>query len=119
MGKELETSCIDQTAGVETCGGSRETYLQILALMQGYGNEKRALIQKSFEERDWITYGNEVHAMKSSAAGIGAFSLSEAAKALEEATDERNMDYVNSHQKEFEELLEKVFGEIDRILEEG
>ncbi len=117
MEERTEKSCIDQEAGVEICGGSPETYLEVLKVVQGYGEEKRALIQKSFDMQDWKTYGNEVHAMKSSAAGIGAVSLSEEAKALEEACDKGDLEYIGSHQQAFNELLRKVLEEIDSILQ--
>lgn len=117
MGKEMEGSIIDQEAGLEVCGNSQEIYQQILALMLSYEEEKGQVLTDSYKNQDWKLFGNEVHALKSSAAGIGAAVLSKAARELEEAVDAEDYAFVETHQKAFFEVLHDTLSEIHTILE--
>ena len=111
-------SLINQEAGIEICGDNREIYLQILTLMLDYeGGEKGQMLTDSYKNQDWPLFGNEVHALKSSAAGIGAATLSEAAKKMEAAVDEEDFNYVENHQEAFFKLLQDTISEIHAILD--
>ena len=117
MEKEMDAGRINQEAGLEICGGSREVYQQILTLLLCYEEEKGQLLKDSYRNQDWKLFGNEVHALKSSAAGIGAEALSAAARNLEEAVDAGDFDFVEKHQEAFFELLHDTLLEIHTILE--
>ena len=118
MENGAESSLINQEAGIEICGDNREIYLQILSLMLDYeGGEKGRTLTDSFKNQDWMLFGNEVHALKSSAAGIGAAALSKAAKEMEAAVDGKDFNYVENHQEAFFKLLQDTISEIHTILE--
>lgn len=118
MENGAEGSFINQETGMEICGGNREIYLQILSLMLDYeGGEKGRMLTESYETQNWNLFGNEAHALKSSAAGIGAAALSKAALEMEEAVDEENFDYVADHQEAFFQLLRDTISEIHTILD--
>ena len=118
MENGAEGSLINQEAGIEICGGNREIYLQILTLMLDYeGGEKGQMLTDSYKNHDWPLFGNEVHALKSSAAGIGAVALSKAAKEMETAIDEEDFNYVENHQEAFFKLLQDTISEIHTILD--
>lgn len=117
MEKEKDAGRINQEAGLEICGGSREVYREILALLLTYENEKGQLLKASYQNQDWKLFGNEVHALKSSAAGIGAETFSAAARSMEEAVDAGDFDFVAKHQESFFQLLGDTLLEIHTILE--
>lgn len=117
MEKETEKELIHQDTGVEICGGSREIYLQILALMFSYEGEKGQKLIEDYKQQNWKSFGNEVHALKSSAAGIGAMALSEAARAMEDAVDESDFEFIEKHQEAFFQLLQDTIKEIHVILD--
>ncbi len=116
MEAESKSSIIDQEAGLEVCGDSREIYEQVLRLMLSYETEKGQVLTDSYRNQDWKLFGNEVHALKSSAAGIGAAALSKAARELEEAVDAEDYTFVEIHQEAFFQLLHDTLSEIHRIL---
>lgn len=117
MERVLEGGSIDQAAGMEVCGNSREIYRQILTLMLSYEEEKGQLLTDSYKNQDWKLFGNEVHALKSSASGIGAGALSKAARELEDAVDAEDYAFVETHQEAFFRLLHDTLSEIHTILE--
>lgn len=118
MVKEIAGNHINQEIGMETCGNSQEIYRQILTLMLSYEKEKEKgqALMDSYKNQDWKLFGNEVHALKSSASGIGAAKLSEAARDLEAAVDEGDLAFVEAHQEAFFRLLQETLLEIHSIL---
>lgn len=117
MGKETEGKLINEEAGMEICGGNREIYLQILTLMLSYEGENGQMLSDNCKNHNWETFGNQVHALKSSAAGIGAMALSEAARSLETAVDEADYEFVMGQQEGFFKLLKDTVSEIHDILD--
>ena len=118
MENGAEGSLINQEAGIEICGDNREIYLQILSLMLDYeGGEKGRMLTDSYKNQNWPLFANEVHALKSSAAGIGAAVLSKAAQEMETAVDKEDFNYVENHQEAFFKLLQDTISEIHTILD--
>jgi HPt (histidine-containing phosphotransfer) domain-containing protein len=109
---------IDQETGLEICGSSLEIYHQILALMLEYEGENGQILFDNCRNQNWKAFGNEVHALKSSAAGIGAGALSEAALKMETAVDRSDYAYVQENQEAFFLLLKETISEIHSILDE-
>lgn len=118
MENQTKGSLIDQAIGIKNCGNNRDIYLQIIRLMLEYETGKGQIIKDSYAQEDWKLYGNEVHALKSSAAGIGAMTLSAEARALEGAVEREDYSYVKEHHEGFLELLGNVLTEIRAILGE-
>ncbi len=94
--------------GMMYCGDSEEFYLEML------GEFTRLNLNDTIREEaqtgNWKNYQVHVHALKSSARTIGADSLFEHARLLEEATKEENLDYIREHQ-------ESVLAEYDQLTE--
>lgn len=111
-------SRIDRTIGENYCGG-RESYLEILKVFLEYGAEKRRELQKLYEKKDWNGYAIEVHALKSTALGIGAVPLSEMAKTLELAAKQENEHVLGQNHEAAMKEYRHVLTEIAEGLEEG
>lgn len=75
--------------------------------MESVGNQK---------EKDYQNYVIEVHALKSSMAGIGAYGLSTMAKEHEYAGKSQNYDFIESHIQELIKAYRDVIEEIQEIL---
>ena len=84
---------LNMEQGIANCG-SQEIYQTVFKAFRGDIASRIATLKKAFEEEDWERYGVEVHAIKSSARIIGAITLSELAKDLEQAADEQNIDFI-------------------------
>lgn len=115
-GKERELIC--QETGMDICSGNRQIYLQILELMLNYEEEGGQKLKEDCEQENWTGFGNEAHALKSSAAGIGAMPLSDAARAMEKAVDASDYDYIKANRDAFFALLADTMVEIRVILED-
>jgi len=88
-----ESTAVDAGQGVRSCG-SVESYISILTGFRSTVTEKADEIQRYFDDGDWKNYTIKVHALKSSAAVIGAAELSEKARLLEAAGDEGNLNEI-------------------------
>ncbi len=81
----LESAGIDQKQGLASVQGDLEFYHSLLVQFAAEEPEKAGRLQDALETGDDKTYEIFVHALKSTAKLIGAASLSERAKALEDA----------------------------------
>ena len=104
---------VDVNTGIYLSGGQLNLYLETLSTYYKDGLEKITEITNSLETDNLEMYTILVHALKSASANIGAFSLSEEAKALETAGDEKNLHFIESHNDIFilnlKLLLEKIY----------
>ncbi|MBO4762083.1 MAG: Hpt domain-containing protein, partial [Lachnospiraceae bacterium] len=80
---------LDVPKGVSGCG-SQESFMSVLEVFHKTAGQKADEIERYFNEEDWENYTVKVHALKSSAAIIGAQELSDRAKKLEAAGKERD-----------------------------
>ncbi len=105
-------SQLDVEAGLKVCGGSWDTYLGVLGLIEKYADEKKTAIWNAYEAEDWDWYEREVHSLKSSMASIGAAAFAEFAKKHEFAAKDYNISYiretVNSLQEEYDIVLAEI-----------
>jgi signal transduction histidine kinase len=76
---------VDVNQGIGMIGGSLDTYMDILEIFWIESTEKLRQLSAALTAGDLGLYTTYVHAVKSTAATIGARGLSEQAKALEEA----------------------------------
>ena len=115
----------DYTSGIEYCGGEEE-FLSALKIFYSTIRAKSDEIRGAFDNKDWKLYVIKVHALKSSARIVGMRSLSDMAKDLEEAGNEKNYSFINNFTGEllktydgFEEKLRPIFSDGQESGENG
>ena len=103
-------SFLDVKAGLEFAANDEDFYKQILNTY--VIEDKRPMMEKYFNEKDWSNYQITVHSLKGTSMTIGAPGLSAKAKALEFAVKENNIDYIKEHHyeviMEYGDLLNKL-----------
>ena len=101
---------LDTKSGLEFAADDVDFYHQILTTYMN--DDKRELLQKHYQEKDWANYRIVAHSIKGTSLTIGAPAVSEAAKSLEFAVKEERYDYIDKHHEEvlkmYGELLEKM-----------
>jgi len=107
---------IDVGRGIALTGGSIECYMETLAVFYGDGAEKIKELKTNLEEGNLPSYTINVHALKSAAVYIGAAELSEAAKKLEIAGNQQDIEYINTHSSGFLTALETLLRNIKNAL---
>lgn len=91
--------------GIRYCG-SKESYLEVLNAFKGEIDNRISVIKNALAEKNLKRYTVEVHAIKSSSKIIGADKLSKLAKELEDAGNNNDTGYINSHNDELIKLYE-------------
>ena len=99
--------------------GSLEEYKELLRLYCLDGRRKLKVLQELWEERDYESYGIEVHALKSASANVGALRLSSRAKEQEKAVNRGDLAFVDSHVLKLLAEYEEQLTFIEKYLEEG
>lgn len=106
---------MDLDKGLKNCLDDRDFYLEIL--LSFLEDNSLAALDKLYAEKDWANYRMKVHSLKSSAAYIGAYSFSAAAKKMEAAIKENNIRYVEKQHEHFllflQEILEQAAAAAD------
>ena len=87
---------IDARAGLKNCG-SEEGFISVLSVFHQTAGPKADEIEELYRSGDIENYTIKVHALKSSARIIGAASLSEFAKDLEDAGKRNDTEYIESN----------------------
>ncbi len=110
-------SLIDPSKGINFCAGDKELYENVLEMfIAEFEDESRAL-RTFYENRDQKKYVTHAHKLKSSGRTIGADSLFEQAKELEDAGKEENWEIIGRKQGAVLQLYMDVVAEIkDKIL---
>ena len=103
---------IDVQAGIELCGGE-ESYLEVLKAFAANAPVQRRNMSQFLKMGDYRRYTVSAHALKSAAASIGAFKLSETAKMHEETGSRGDIAYIN---EDFVNLIEE-YGNIVKAIE--
>ena len=103
---------IDVERGLLYSGENEEDYLDILRIYYASGLKKKEEIQETFEKKDWDNYTILVHGLKSLSMSIGAVTLSEMARKLEEAGNDKNETYIRAHTEETLTAYEQVLSAI-------
>ncbi len=83
--------------GLKLIGGKLDDYLDILSSYYHDGLNKVTTLSAAFEQRNLDDYRLDTHTLKSASASIGAFGVSEKAKALEHAAIKADWPYIESH----------------------
>ncbi len=108
---------ISESTGLSYAADDEEVYYDILSHFVSKGYEKIASIQKLFADENWKNYTIEVHALKSSALGIGCVSLSELARDMETAGKAGDYDVIYENNAKMLELYGEVIIEGRGMLE--
>lgn len=89
---------INETIGMEFCGGNREFYLEMLR--EFAQDNQLDNMEKFFSEKDWKQYQVTVHAIKGTSLTFGFEEFSKEAKDMEMAVKGEDYAYVESnHEK--------------------
>jgi HPt (histidine-containing phosphotransfer) domain-containing protein len=96
--------------------GSIDDYYEILAIFYDDWLERGKEITKSLDAGDLSLYTTIVHALKGSAATIGADNLSEAAYTLEMAGVHSNLAYIRANNNNTLQMLMQLLENIDTFL---
>ncbi|MDR0722508.1 MAG: response regulator [Treponema sp.] len=118
--KECGLPVIDGVAvsrGIRMTGGSLDTYMDILGIFWTESMEKLGQLNACLAAGDMRLYTTYVHAVKSTAATIGAEALSEQAKALENAGRTENPTYIEQHHGPFLEDFTKLLENVNHALQ--
>lgn len=89
--------------------GTVENYKNVLNVHATNGPDNIDKIRRLFEEKNITDYTIYIHALKSSMASIGAETLSEMAKDMEQAGKDGNISYIEAHH-------ETLMAEYERII---
>ncbi len=117
----LEEIGLDVKKAILYCNG-KDAYYKIL---QGYCEEDSKtenMLEELYQKQDWKNYTIAVHGLKSAMHSVGAYKVSEIAKALEMAGKREDIHYILEHHNqlmvEYKRLFKKlrihVFTEADK-----
>lgn len=101
----------------ETFCGDAAGYREILQTFADHGPKQQQFLREALQQRKPEQYEIQVHALKSSAAVIGAKQLSRLAKEHEKAIKEGNFEFVREHFITLQNAYEEVVSTIRRYLE--
>lgn len=106
---------IDIREGMKNCGGSLEEYYPVIEIVRKYGSSRIQKLQKLMEQEDYEHYTIDVHALKSTAANIGAMELSQMAYEQEMAGKQGNFELLRKKYKDLLDLYALVLEEIEQL----
>lgn len=105
---------LDTKTGLSYCCDSEEFYLEMLNTY--HGNGRYDSLKELYEKQDWKNYQIQVHALKSTSLSIGAMSVSEQAKLLEQAAKEGNLSYIREHHDEMMQAYRRLLEDLQAVL---
>lgn len=110
---------MDVAVGMKNCGGTLDDYYQVMDVVLKYGEKRLAKLKKLVAEKDYVNYTIDVHALKSTAANIGAMGLSQMALEHESAGKAGDFEFIETHYEELLALYEVVLKEIAAVRRKG
>lgn len=110
---------MDVERGIQNCGGSPQDYLQVLEVVARHGEKRVEKLEEMIREEDYENYTINVHALKSTAANIGAMELSKLAYNQEMAGKAKDYDTVRKNNRSLLYLYVMVLSEIDQLKKTG
>ena len=111
--KTLKINGVDTGKGLVLTGGSVERYVETLTVFCDDGREKIEQLKTCLKTGNIPLYTILVHALKSASANIGAEALSNAARDLEKAGKQANLDFIMEHHQMFLADLELLLDNIE------
>lgn len=110
--EKLSQTCpeIDIDTGLKYCMDSMEFYKEVIE--EYINGDKTSQLNALFEQKDWQNYRILIHSVKSNSMSIGAVTISEQAKALEFATRDEDIEYIEKEHdgfvKEYGNMIEHL-----------
>ena len=99
--------------GLKYCSGDVDMYNEVLATYFKLGMENILTLNKLHHMGDYENYGIQVHSLKSTSLTIGAVSLHEMAKKLEDAAKNEDLSYISYNHDNMITTYKKVLDEIE------
>ena len=106
---------MDVALGIQNCGGTLDDYYQVMDVVLKYGEKRLSKLKKFVEEKDYLNYTIDVHALKSTASNIGATELSQMAMDHEQAGKTGDFEFIEQNSKALLTLYEIVLREIAAV----
>lgn len=113
----LEKEGINITSGLKYCKNDTEFYMELLTMFGQDAVRKQQQINGFFRGEDYDNYRIMVHALKSTAKTIGADMLSEMAKHMEEAAQNKDNAYIREHHTQLMDKYSSVAQQIMEVLD--
>ena len=108
----FDPEVIDKKTGLLYCGQDESFYEQVLSEYFIESKEKKASIDRCYNEKNWEEYGILVHSLKSTSKMIGALGLSEIALRLEKAAKSGDTDAV----ERAHENMKKAYSDVTEMI---
>lgn len=115
----LEDFGVRTRSGMQYCRNDMEFYEELLVKFARNEERKIQEIGDSFDREDFEQYRILVHALKSSSKMMGADSLSEMARQLEDAAKNNDTDYIKAHHDALLGQYHMLSREILRVFDRG
>jgi HPt (histidine-containing phosphotransfer) domain-containing protein len=112
----IEIMGVDTGKGITMSGGTLDKYFQTLAVFRREIPNKISGIKTCLEETNLPLFTIYAHALKSSAANIGAIKLSEMAEVMETAGLNGDLDFILTFNDKFCSGLEELLDNISRAM---
>ena len=112
-----EIALLDIETGLQYSMDSEEMYREFLQMFCDMKEEKKTSIQECYDKADWENYTILVHSLKSTSKSIGGILLSEKAKELELAGNQRKEDVIKQNHKNMMDIYEKTIEKALQYLE--
>lgn len=109
---------IDVQEGITHCCGEVMDYIEVLKLMSQASDKQLAILQTHFLSNNWKDFMIIAHALKGSCYNIGAKACGDAARKMEIASKEADIDYILSHYESFEGEYKDLMQAIDACLKQ-
>lgn len=101
--------------GLDYCCGEDDFYLEMLQMFYSQAEEKKMELESLYESANVEDYTVKVHALKSTSMTIGAETLAEQARLLEQAGKKKNMEYIRHGHPILLRLYDEVCEAIARL----
>ncbi len=105
---------IDVGEGLKNCG-SVDSYFNIIKVYYESAQMTESNLENAYNDENWKDYTSYVHSLKSTSRTIGARSLSELAKKLEDAGNAGNIETIREHQDELMNLYSIIIHTLSEV----
>lgn len=112
----IESLGIDTETGIRYCYNNFDFYIELLGILIEEYETRSKNLQEHLESGDMREYGVIVHALKSSMKTLGAMSMFEDAKNLEDAANCNDISYVENHHDDFMRKYSSLVRDISDII---
>ena len=105
---------IDVGEGLKNCG-SVDSYFNIIKVYYESAQMTESNLENAYNDENWKDYTSYVHSLKSTSRTIGARSLSELAKKLEDAGNAGDIDTIREYQDELMNLYSIIIHTLSEV----